>query len=139
MFSSVLFDILRQRIYGITIKSAVTKETIELAGFGFVDNTDLVKSGSSRKYIAEVANILHGSIDWYEIGSNTSGVELVPSKNWGTFIEFTRTDKDCAYIIYFEHNNLIISEDTESVKVNIDFDILNPTEAKYVSSIFSSW
>ena len=42
MISFVLFDILRRQGYGMKIKNAVSKEVIELAGFSFVDNNDLV-------------------------------------------------------------------------------------------------
>ena len=51
----------------------------------------------------------------------------MPSKSWGNFIDFIRTDEKWAYTTDFEHNNLII-KDTKRIHMNID--ILNPTEVK---------
>lgn len=62
--SMVLFDIIHWKGYGMKLRSALLDEVIDLVGFGFVKDTDLVENGTAMKTIIEVANKLQKSIDW---------------------------------------------------------------------------
>lgn len=77
----VLFDIIHWKGYGMKLRSALLDEVIDLVGFGFVKDTDLVENGTAMKTIIEVANKLQKSIDWQQIGADASGGALIPEKN----------------------------------------------------------
>lgn len=127
MVSSVLCDILRRLGYGIKLKSAITKEVTELAGFGYVDDTDLVETNMSDDTINDVAVKLQESIDWWEIGANASGGMLVTS------IKF----RDCSLILLgqveYEYTTNFEMDSLEIEEVNgkkIEIDMQSPIEAK---------
>ena len=133
LVSSVLFDILRKKGYGIKIKGSISGRPLKLAGFGFVDDTDLVETGSSSDTIIEVAEKLQESIDWWERGANASGGALTAAKSWGSLIDFTWNNGDWEYTTDFENNNLRVKESNGEY---VEIDMLKPTEAKKMLGVY---
>ena len=51
-FSSVIFEILHEKGFGVEIRSAVSKPLFLLIGFSYVDDCDLIKSGEDPLTVA---------------------------------------------------------------------------------------
>lgn len=107
-------------------KYALIGKTLKLVGFGFVDNTVLVKLYSSADDIIELACRLQGYISWWEAGANASigGCFMDVTCDGGYWDYSTPSDK---YTLSLKESN------GDRVKI----DILKLMEAKNGSSIFS--
>ena len=54
MVGSVLFDIMREKGYGVNTKGAMSGRKLNLVGFDFFDNTNLIETRNNRDDIYEV-------------------------------------------------------------------------------------
>ena len=69
ILSTPLFDLMRQKDFGLKLTSAVTKELLHTSGFAFVDDTDLVQNGRDR-----VTDFLQVCFDMQEAMDTWAGV-----------------------------------------------------------------
>ena len=56
MISTVFFDVLRDNGFGALFTAPFSYDKIEIAGFGFVDDTDLIQTGLSCDDYWDVAS-----------------------------------------------------------------------------------
>ena len=61
---SVLFDILCKKGYGIKIRGSVSARKLNLTGFGFFGDIDIVETGTNVYDVYEIVQRLQESIDW---------------------------------------------------------------------------
>jgi Reverse transcriptase (RNA-dependent DNA polymerase). len=85
ILSSCIFEILRQRGHCNSIKSSIRHLLIELSGFAYVDDTDLLQINDT---VEEVVQYMQQKIlDWNDNIGVTGGV-LSPSKCWWYLVTF---------------------------------------------------
>ena len=79
--STPIFNVMRQRGYGILLRSPVTGSSFMFVGYAFVDDTDLVVDGVvSRATSSQVAERLQQSVHFWEAALRASGGALSPAK-----------------------------------------------------------
>ena len=96
--SSPLFDIMRAAGHCFSIKSAITLSTLKMAGFGFVDDTDGIRTVDDDTPL----HLLHaktqkGSFMWEKLIRTTGGA-LEPSKSDWVWIQQQWQDGRWKYI-----------------------------------------
>ena len=79
--STPIFNAMRQRGYGIYLRSPVSGSTYMFVGYAFVDDTDLVVDGLTPSATAsQVAARLQASVHFWEAALRASGGALSPAK-----------------------------------------------------------
>ena len=58
VISTVLFGVLRKHGYGSLLQAPFSCRKLDIEGFGFVDDTDLVKTGLSTDEYWDIASTL---------------------------------------------------------------------------------
>ena len=77
--SSPLLKILRDRNFGVKIKSPITREELEMAGYSFVDDTDQIEFTDEMLWEKVLENA-QASLDLWECLLRTTGGALEPTK-----------------------------------------------------------
>ena len=87
--SSPLFEILRDKNYGIRLQAPISKTTLHISGFGFVDNADLIQGISKGQSIETLLQKAQGMLTlWEEVLRVTGGALDVKEKSDWTMISF---------------------------------------------------
>ena len=89
VISTVFFDVLRKHGYGALLQAPFSRRKLDIAGFGFVDDTDLVQTGLSTDDYWDIATKLQSAVELWEKCTEMSGGCLVPAKSWWTLVDFT--------------------------------------------------
>ena len=99
VISSVIFDYIGDKGYGAKITAPLSKLAFQLAGCGFVDDTDLMQTGNIGDDYVTVSSKLQDAIDLWEIGARASGGEIVtdPTKSWYCLIDFEWNEGEWSY------------------------------------------
>ena len=85
ILSSTVFAIMRRQGYGVKFCSALSRELYHLCGFAYVDDSDLIQSGSCPMVIA--ADMQKALGKWEKLMRVNGGV-LAPDKSWWYLVEF---------------------------------------------------
>jgi hypothetical protein len=91
LVSTPILNMLRTNGLGAHFRSAITHQEILLAGYAFVDDTDLVSSSPDGTAISTVKK-LQESVTAWEGGLRTTGGAIVPEKTHWYLIEFAWQD-----------------------------------------------
>ena len=87
--SSPLFDILREQQFGIHLTAPISKTALHIAGFGFVDDADLIQGSFNSQSIDSLLRQAQGMLTlWEEILRVTGGALDVKDKSDWTLISF---------------------------------------------------
>ena len=79
--STPIFNAMRQRGYGLFLRSPASGSSFLFVGYAFVDDTDLVVDGlTSSATAAQVAHRLQASANFWEASLRASGGALSPAK-----------------------------------------------------------
>jgi hypothetical protein len=78
--SSPLLKILRDRKFGVSITSPITREELEMAGNSFVDDTDQIELRDEETLWENVIFNAQASIDLWECLLRTTGGAIEPTK-----------------------------------------------------------
>ena len=85
--SSPIFDLMRSKGHGFEIISAITQASLRMAGFGFVDDTDLLHTLKPHDTITDLLPSAQRALrDWNKFLRITGGA-LEPSKSHYVYIE----------------------------------------------------
>ena len=88
--SSPLLEILRAEGCGTFFKACLDKEEIRLAGYAFVDDTDLIQTGRGNETAAEVAQEMQRGLSlWEGLVNATGGALVVEDKSTWWLLDFT--------------------------------------------------
>ena len=71
--------------------------SVNLAGFGFVDDTDLLQTGLDTDEYWDITAKLQASVQLWEKCTEVSGGCLVLEKSWWTLVDFTWTNGNWDY------------------------------------------
>jgi Reverse transcriptase (RNA-dependent DNA polymerase). len=85
ILSSCIFDILRRRGHCNTISSSIRKLLLELSGFAYVDDTDLLQIDDTVDEV--VRHMQQKVLDWNDNIGVTGGI-LSPEKCWWYLVTF---------------------------------------------------
>jgi Reverse transcriptase (RNA-dependent DNA polymerase). len=85
ILSSCIFEILRRRGHYNTIKSSIRKLLLELSGFAYVDDTDLLQIDDTVDEV--VRHMQRKVLDWNDNIGVTGGI-LSPEKCWWYLVTF---------------------------------------------------
>ena len=97
VISTIFFDTLRKNGFGALLLAPFSKVNVNLAGFGFVDDTDLLQTGLDTDEYWDIAAKLQASVQLWEKCTEVSGGCLVPEKSWWTLVDFTWTNGNWDY------------------------------------------
>jgi hypothetical protein len=90
IISSNLLDIMRQLRFGTFFKAAISGDTLRIAGFSYVDDTDLTQSTTPMATTAEeVLEKIQEGLNTWEGLVRASGGALSNDKSCWWFIDFT--------------------------------------------------
>ena len=78
--SSPLLKILRKRNVGVNIASPITKEELKMAGYSFVDDTDLIELNSEETIWENVMANAQEGLNLWECLLRTTGGAIEPTK-----------------------------------------------------------
>ena len=93
--SSKMFQVMHKRGAATTISSPLTNATIDVCGFAFVDDTDLIAmSPEGTNDRSDAKNRMQHVVNEWESVSKVTGGALVPSKCWSWIMSF-EWEKDC--------------------------------------------
>ena len=86
--STPLLDMLRGEGFGMQLQSPLSNERLHIAGFSFVDDTDVVQTSTHSESRDDLIKNTQKSINLWEGGLRTTGGALVPSKSDWTLVDF---------------------------------------------------
>ena len=126
--SSKMFQVMHKRGAATTISSPLTNATIDVCGFAFVDDTDLIAmSPEGTNDRSDAKNRMQHVVNEWESVSKVTGGELVPSKCWSWIMSF-EWEKDCWK---YSHNDESIVMTVKDADENIlPMSILESNDAK---------
>ena len=94
--SSPLLKILRERKFGVSIRSPITREELDMAGYLFVDDTDQIKTKYECTDWEEVMQRAQKGIELWECLLRTTGGAIEPSKTDWVGIQYEwKNGKPC--------------------------------------------
>ena len=127
--SSKMFQVMHSRGASTTITSPITNDTIDICGFAFVDDTDLIAmSPDGCNDPSESINRMQYVVNEWEAVSKSTGGALVPKKCWGWIISFKWINDNWSYNTNTDDLNPLTVKD-EANKVH-NIEMLLPHEAK---------
>ena len=125
--SSKMFQVMHKRGASTTMKSPITKDEIDLCGFAFVDDSDLIAMSESDNDPIEARENMQKVVNEWEGVCKTTGGALVPKKCWSWIISFDWDKDSWTYRDSKEEHRMTV-KDADGVTKNIQ--LLNPAEAK---------
>ena len=84
----MILEILHDLKLGSTLTSAITRSVLNVIGFAFVDDLDLVKIGINSITMNEIKNNMQKMINEWQKLLKVTGGTLVPGKSWFTPVNF---------------------------------------------------
>jgi hypothetical protein len=70
---------------------------VYFVGYGFMDDTDVIRNGFFQSTVTEVLSMLQGAVDTWEGGLKATCGALVPEKTFWYFIEFEWVNGEWRY------------------------------------------
>ena len=132
--SSILFKIYEEQGYGAEIISPITKKTMIVAGFAFVDDTDLVDIVRANETEEDLIKRTQDGINlWNELIEVTGGA-LEPRKTDWCIISYK---KECGVWIPCTRQTKVMIQD-ELSKEKIELKKLQPWEARRTLGIWQA-
>ena len=130
ILSSTVFAVMRRQGYGVKFCSALSRELFHLCGFAYVDDSDLIQSGSCPLVIA--ADMQKALGKWEKLMRVNGGV-LAPDKSWWYLVEFVWSKGKWAYNDAGETLDLI-AQDMHGKSLSLKYLLHN--EAKEMLGVF---
>ena len=85
ILSSIIFDILHKRGFGVTFCTSLSKSLFTLLGFSYVDDCDLLQAQDNPEdTLASMKEVIQG---WSELMEVTGG-EVATSKSWWYYVDY---------------------------------------------------
>ena len=89
LLSTPILNLLRNKNLGEKFRLAMTKEILDIVGYAFVDNTDLIQMAKqATDTLEDVDHNLQQALNWWEGGIKTTGGALVPDKTFWYGVKF---------------------------------------------------
>ena len=75
----LFFDVLRDNGFGAILTAPFGKKDLHIAGFGFVDDTDILQTGLERDYYLDIVIKLQAAVNLWKKCTEIRGGYLVPN------------------------------------------------------------
>jgi len=99
VISTPILDLLRQDSYGAAFKAAISSDQIQFVGYSFVDDMDLIQTGSTIKSTAgDTLPLMQATLDLWNSGLSATGGALVPEKSFWYSIDFKWSSSHWSYM-----------------------------------------
>ena len=85
ILSSTIFQILHNEGYGTTLQSAITRNSLKTCGFSYVDDCDLICTGSNPRRVAVRLQAILKAWDRY---MQVTGAAIAPDKCWWYLVDY---------------------------------------------------
>ena len=108
--STPLLDMIRGEGFGMNIKGPISNEPLHIAGFSFVDDTDVVQTAPNTESRHDLIENTQKSINLWEGGLRTTGGALVPSKSDWTLIDFEVKEGEWHYTPSIPNEKLSVKD-----------------------------
>ena len=95
--SSKMFEVMHKRGVSTKISSPLTNTEIDVCGFAYVDDTDLVAMSNNVNDITDAHKRMQKTVEEWEAVSKVTGGALVPSKCWSWIIGFEWKQDNWSY------------------------------------------
>ena len=133
--SSKMFKVLHNRGKTSTIKAPVSKKEMELCGFSFVDDTDLIAMTNGKNDPLEATKKMQQALDDWEKVAKTTGGALEPSKSFVWVVSFQWERGRWQYKEVSKDNRIKISiKDKDDAKVKMK--VLNSDKSEKMRGVF---
>ncbi len=135
--SSRMFEVLHKRKLATSITTPITKQQLELVGFAFVDDSDIIASGGFNNDPDATITNMQDAIDCWEGVAKSTGGALEPSKSWWYLI-FFQWDENGEWRYGTEDE--LVGQDTLTAKDRndnrVELNHLKPSEAQEMLGVF---
>ena len=93
IISSRMFEVLKKRGLATVMASPISKNTLELAGFAFVDDSDIIAASGMCNDPEHILQLMQKTIDCWEGVAKSTGGALAPDKSWWYLVSFEWNEK----------------------------------------------
>ena len=97
--------------FGMHITGPISGEKLHIAGFSFVDDTDVVQTASDSESREELLQKTQQSLNLWEGGLRTTGGALVPSKSDWTLVDFEVKEGEWQYTQRDQNEKLSVRDE----------------------------
>lgn len=98
MISAILLTIMRDNGYGLDVLSCLTQLSLVIAGFAFVDDTDIINAAKSVDTTGEDLLIQQQQVvDTWEGSLNATGGALRPDKLYWYMLDYKHSGNQWKY------------------------------------------
>ena len=116
--STPLFDALRDEGYGMNIRSPITLVLLNITGFSFVDDADLIQTMSNMQTDEELFIRAQAQLIIWEQLLRTTGGAIEPSKSDWVFVRYKWNNDEWEYNKKkFQANLMVRNKDKEEQKL----------------------
>ena len=133
--SSAMFSVMRKHGLETHFSTPITKQEIDICGFAFVDDTDIVAALENRNdpeaTMCRMQEVVNG---WEGVAKSTGGA-LAPDKSWFYLINFDWQDGKWSYSKMEQGEYGHISA-RDSTNVRRDLKYLDPSMAQEMLGVF---
>lgn len=116
--SSRMFQILKKRNLVTTFTCPVSKQALQLCGFAFVDDSDIIATSNNVNNPYHTLKQMQATLDSWEASAKVTGGALKPSKSFRYLVHFTWKKGQWAYGPVEEEHKLT-TMDKNNVRVDI--------------------
>ena len=116
--SSRMFQILKKRNLVAKFSRPITKEELEICGFAFVDDSDIIATSNNTHDPVLTLTKMQQTLDQWEAAAKVTGGALEPRKSFGYLVYFQWKDGKWAYG-KLEKTHQLTALDKDNNRVNI--------------------
>jgi hypothetical protein len=95
--SSAMFEVMHKKGLGTNFQAPISKEELELCGFAFVDNSDIIATSRHQNNPDETVTQMQRTINCWDGVARATGGALAPDKSWWYLIHFEWQNRDAKY------------------------------------------
>jgi hypothetical protein len=95
--SSAMFEVMHQKGLGTNFQAPISKEELELCGFAFVDDSDIIATSGYQNNPNETVLQMQKTINCWDGVARATGGALAPDKSWWYLIHFDWQNGDAKY------------------------------------------
>ena len=125
--SSKMFQVMHKRGASTQIMSPLTRSEIDVCGFAYVDDTDLIASSQNINDTSDATKKMQRTVNEWEAVSKTTGGALVPEKCWSWIVGFEWKNDSWTYSDTSSKHSITVKDENGNVH---PMTMLGASEAK---------
>ena len=133
--SSAMFEVMHNKGLATKFQAPMSKQEMEICGFGFVDDTDIIANCGLNNNPEETIQQMQKVIHCWDGVARTTGGALAPDKSWWYLIHFDWTKGDPKFGKLEElRKQTLEGKDKDGTTVQLEY--LDPSIAKEMLGVF---